>query len=118
MKRLVVLIAVVATAACASANQRPAEASFDQAGRIEVLVRDEQGEPVDADAVRFVPDDPDVVVLDMGTQTDEPGRFVHDQLLPGDYTVEVEAAGFEPASVRVPLAAKGDESAEVVLTRP
>ena len=120
MSRLLAVVLAVllgVSAACTGADEQPEATSFNESGRIVVVVRDDEGKPVAPDSVRFAPEDPDTVVLDIGTQTDVRGRFVHDQLLPGEYSIEVEAAGFKPTSMPVRLAPHGDESVEVVLQR-
>ncbi len=108
---------MAAAAGCLTPPVEDGEIRFTDAGRLQVLVRDADGRPVEPELLTFVPRFEPAYVLDMGTETDEPGRHVHDTLLPGRYDVVVEAAGFETATVPAIVEPRGEASVQVMLER-
>ncbi len=109
--RVLVCTALVLTSACSTAP------NFNDAGAVEVLVSNPDGKPVRTAGVTFRARDADVPVLDIGTQTNDPGRHVHDQFIPGDYDVIAEAPGFRRAVVQVTVKPHGQVTVPVVLRR-
>lgn len=96
--------------AVAAQPPTPSSTSAAALARVTIKVASDKGPIADA-AVRFAPEDGEVIVLRTGAD----GSVRADQLAPGEWTISASAAGFEPAAAPAKNLTAG-EDATIALT--
>ncbi|MEQ1894867.1 MAG: carboxypeptidase-like regulatory domain-containing protein, partial [Planctomycetota bacterium] len=86
-------------------------------GSVQVTVRADDGKPLARATVLFVTADGQEHNFSQVPETDADGRFRAVGLAPGSYTVRVQCAGHEPASLRLDFT-PGEETLLPITLRP